>query len=77
MARHAGRVRVFREGAETQAEGDVIVVGQLLAAEVDHLVPEQRVADLLELPVFQRTDVGACRSPRPWLRESGRASMCW
>jgi len=44
-------VGVLGKGSEAQAEGLVGLMRQPLATQVDHLVPEQRVTDFLELRV--------------------------
>src|SRR5580658_4799869 len=64
MARHALGVGVLRERSEAQAEGLMGLVREPLAAKIDHLVTEQRVADFLELGVrdlrrLQVADFGA------------------
>ncbi len=59
MPGHAGGVGVDREGPEAEAERLLVGMGQLLIAEIDHLVPEQGGADLLELLVADGGDVDA------------------
>ena len=43
MPWHALGVGVFGERAKAQAEGLLLSVRQLLPAQIDHLVPEQRL----------------------------------
>ena len=52
-------IGVHGKRAKAQAEFLVIGVGQALVAHVDHLVPEQRVADLGKLLIGQLREVHA------------------
>ena len=71
VAGDARGIGVFGKCAEAQAESLVLRVGQLLSAEEDHLVPEQRIADLIELRVAQVRRPARHRFPRPWPRPAG------
>ena len=76
MSRDALGVGILGKRAKAQAEGLVVAVRELLAAQVDHLVAEQGGADLLELRIGHVATHRRRQISAPIAAASGRASMC-
>ncbi len=74
-AGHALGVGIFGEGAESPAECMLLCMADVLFAEVDHLVAEQRVLDFRELCIGDMRNVDTADSA-PMAAASGNAVMC-